>query len=365
MRDRQTGLIKRIPHIDLLESLAIFFVILYHSNNFAKLYTIDIIQDSSVLTYIQYFSRTILSTCVPLFFFAHGYLLFKKDFNLKKHIHRTIRLIVLILIWAIILMPLYMLIAGDPISVKAVIHNILNLDVPYFWFLEALLCLYIFFPALKALFDSNKKAFIAFIIAAFILTFGFVIGNQLLSITGKLIHHPLGNLEYPFLTYFNILHNNFGYSFVYFCVGGLAFAYEDKIRSIAAKKRNIISIIGLLISCLLLFVVGVTITKSNGEIWDVVWNGYDTIFTFCNVIFIYTLSLNYTHDNSFIRTISSNTLGIYLTHALLVRTTGGWVGKVNAFCNFPSCVLYALIILCVCLLGCCIIRKLPVIKNLL
>ncbi len=55
---------KRIPHIDLLESIAILFVIMYHST----IYSYDIIENGRRLNYILYFGRTILSACVPLFF---------------------------------------------------------------------------------------------------------------------------------------------------------------------------------------------------------------------------------------------------------------------------------------------------------
>ena len=262
-------------------------------------------------------------------------------------------------------MPIYTIIANEPLNIKTLIFNILNLDVPYFWFLEALLCLYIFFPALKALFDKSKKAFVFFIAVCFVLTFGFVLGNQLLSFVGVVIHHPLGDLEYPLLTYFNLFHNNFGYAFVYFCFGGLVFIYKDKILAIPRKKRNIISILGIIISCGCLFLIGVYFTKTNNERWDVVWNGYDTVFTFLNVVFIYVLSLNYTKDNIFIRSISCNTLGIYLIHALFIRLTGTWMANQSFFCNLPSCALYAFVIMCVSLLICLIIRKVPIMNRLL
>ena len=48
-----------------------------------------------------------------------------------------------------------MLIAGEPVSLKAIINSILVLDTRWgmnvFWYLGALVCIYIFFPAMKAL----------------------------------------------------------------------------------------------------------------------------------------------------------------------------------------------------------------------
>lgn len=357
---------KRFSHIDLLESIAIFFVVTYHST----LYSFDILQDNSIINYSLYFVRTILSTCVPLFFFANGYLLFNKEFILNKHIKKTIRLIILVFVWGLLLMPIYMLIAGEPLRIKTIIISLLNLDNPWgmnlFWFLGALVCIYILFPALKALFDKSKKSFLFFTIACALLTFGFVFGNQVLSFLSSVSHRNLGNLGYPALTIFNPFRGSYGYSFVYFCVGGLVNKNEDKILSVKSTTRNIIAIIGLFVSCACLFLVGVYYSKYvDGELWDVVWNGYDTIFTFFNVLFIYVLCLNYKKDNRFIKGISSNTLGIYFTHGLIIRLTRPWIKTQDIICNLPANLLYAFLIVCICFLICLLLRRIPILKNLI
>ena len=357
---------KRFSHIDLLESIAIFFVVTYHST----LYTFDILQDNSILNNFLYFGRTILSTCVPLFFFANGYLLFNKEFILSKHIKKTIRLILLVFIWGLLLMPIYMIIAREPLRIKTIVLSLLNLDIPWgmnlFWFLGALICMYILFPALKALFDKSEKSFLSFTIACAVLTFGFVFGNQVLSFLSTVSHHNLGSLNYPALTMFNPFRGSYGYSFVYFCVGGLIYKYEDRILSVKRAKRNTIAIIGLLVSCGCLFLVGVFYSKYfDGKLWDVVWNGYDTVFTFFNVIFIYLLCLNYQKNNIFIRNISYNTLGIYFTHGTIIRLTRPWIKTQDLFCNLPVNLLYAFLIVCVCLLICILLRKIPVLNKLI
>lgn len=357
---------QRFSHIDLLESIAIFFVITYHST----LYFYDITQDNAVLNYILYYGRTILSTCVPLFFFANGYLLFNQKFELRKHIKKIIRLLILILIWAIIRMPLMLVFSGEPIRIKTIVFNILELRTDYktnhFWFLGALICIYILFPALKALFDLNKKGFIFFTVACAILTFGFVLGNQVIVFARAVFNVSIPDLNYPFITMFNPFRGSYGYSFVYFCVGGLIFTYEDKILSISKVKRNTISVIGIILSCFILFLVGVFYSKFlNGELWDVVWNGYDTVFTFFNTIFIYLLCLNYTKNYWLIRNVSKNTLGIYFVHAILIHATRPWIQTQDFLCNLPINIVYAILILFICLLLCIIIRKIPIIKKLI
>lgn len=356
----------RFTHIDLLESIAIYFVIIYHS----VLYYFDFLANDSAINYFSYFFNTILSTCVPLFFFANGYLLFNRSFNLKKHIHRMVRIIILVGVWAAILMPIYLLIAGEPLSLKTILSNILYMNTDwkmnYSWFMGALICIYILFPALKALFDSNKKAFIFFTVACAILTFGYELVNELLAFAGTVLRHPLGEFNYPFTNMFNPFRGAYGYSFVYFCVGGLIFSYENKILTIPKIKRNCISALGIATSCTMLFLVGVFYSKYvNHEIWDVVWNGYDTIFTFSNVFFIYILSLSYKKEFSLITKISCNTMGIYYIHGLVVSLTRPLVRQIEGFYNIPSALIYAAVILLVCLFVCQVFKKIPFLKELI
>ncbi len=353
----------RLSHIDLLESIAILFVIIYHSTT----YTFDFVHNGSASTYLLYFGRTILSTCVPLFFFANGYLLLNKPFDLKKHIKKIIKIILLIFIWAFLLMPTYLIIAGEPVDINLIISNILSLDIEsgmnLFWFLGALVCIYVLFPALKALFDTNKKAFVALTIMCALLSFGFILGNQVLAFLGILLKHDMGHLEHPIFTMFNPFRGSYGYSFVYFCCGGLIYSYEEKILEIKKIKRNIISIAVILISCVALFVIGVNCSNSE-IIWDVVWNGYDTVPTFLNVLAIYVLCLSYTKNSGLIHHISANTLGIYFMHGLILRLTRPLIISHDIFCTLPANIVYAVLVLLVCLLICLLFRKIPILRKL-
>lgn len=356
---------KRLTHIDLLESIAIFFVVFYHS----AFYNYDITQSGSTEKYLLYFTRTILSTGVPLFFFTNGYLLFQKAFSLKKHVRKIFRLAFLMIFWEALLMLLYMIIAGEPLSFEIIMKSILDLDVFWgmnrFWFLGALISIYILFPALKALFDMNRKAFVFFTAACAILTFGFKAGNQLLFFLSCIFHRNFGSLNYPLLTIFNPFRGTYGYAYVYFCVGGLIYPFENTIRDYSKSRRIFFSITGILISCILLFLVGVFHSRIEKQLWDVVWNGYDTVFTFFNAITIYILCLCCNRKSALIQHISANTLGIYFLHGLLVRLTYPWIeGKALSFSFFAS-LLYSLFITGGCLLICLCFRKNPVLKRLI
>ena len=355
---------KRHVHIDFIESIAILFVVIYHT----ILYSSEIIENNSCLTYLSYFFNTILSVCVPLFFFANGYLLFNREFCLKKHIFKILRLTIITYIWAFIylifLVPHY----GGEYSLRSFVFNVLNMNGEYrlsgLWFMGAIVCIYILFPALKALFDTDKKSFIFFLIVCAIFTFGITLGQELSDILTFLLDHRVSIVNQKKKKMFNPFRGIFGYSIVYFCIGGLVFNYEDKILSIMRWKRNTISTVGVLLSCNLLFCLGLFYSNFNQVTWDVVWYGYDTIFTFANVILIYILSLNLHKKCTLTYTISCNTLGIYFIHSLFIPFTKPWLESVDVLCNIPCSVIYAIAILFASLIISIALKKIPLIKKL-
>ncbi len=354
---------KRLYEIDYMETIAITFVIFYHCTR----YSFDFINNGAVSDYLIYFSRTILATCVPIFFFANGYLLLNKDFDLKKHIKKTTKLFVLIFIWAFILMPLYLLIAGEPISISAIFVPFLNLsvesDMNLFWYLGALICIYILFPIIKNAFDNNKKSFIFFISVIALLTLVFDLLNEIVLYSSKFTHSLENGLEMPLTTIFNPFKGSYGYSFVYFGFGGLVYTFRDKLLNIKPYKRNIISVCAIALNCAFLFIMGLLHSKLiHNDVWDIVWNGYDTVFTFSNVFSIYILCLNFKKDFRIVKEISCNTLGIYFMHNIFISLAERYCSSLLS--NWGLSIVASILVL-LCSLGISfIMKKIPLIRNL-
>ena len=211
---------KRDLSIDILESIAIILVVFYHS----MVYSDDFISNTGILYYIRYALRSLLSPCVALFFFCNGYLLLNKPFNLKKHILKTIKLIILTVIWAILRIIILMPIKKEYLSVAEAINVLLECKqgwINSIWFLGALICIYVLFPIIKVTYDSNKRVFFYFIICCSIFTFGNVVINEVatfsinLVLQKNIIIHGLN-----FFSMFNPFRGIHGYAFVYFCLGG-------------------------------------------------------------------------------------------------------------------------------------------------
>ena len=355
----------RFAHIDLLETIAIMAVVCYH----CSLYSFDIIANPGVHTYISYYFNSLLSVGVPLFFFANGYLLLSKDFDLKKHIFKTIRLTVITCIWAVIKILILMPVRGEMLSVKEIITKIWHLEngwVNTLWYMGALICIYILFPLIKNAFDNSKKTFTYFTIIAGILT----VGNELINHLGTTALYilPLSDTSLIGINLFNMF-NPFsgfpGYSVFYFCMGGMLLQYKERILSISAAGRNIICVATLLISTLLLTLLGCMYSHINGAPFDTVYSGYDSIFTFVNVICIFILCLGFTKDICLFYLISSCTLGIYLIHDIFIHILR------PALLDIPLCnsiwfdMVFAAVLIGVCTVLSLIIKKIPLIKHLI
>ena len=218
---------------------------------------------------------------------------------------------------------------------------------------------------MKALFDVNQKAFVFCTIAIAIPTFGFVFVNQVSDVLSVIINRPIRGVNYPAINTISPVGMN-GYAYVYFMVGGLLAKNEKRIISIPKWKRNSLSIIGIIISCSCLFLLGVAISKTgDGEVFDVVSRAFNSIFTFFIVISIYLLCLNYNKQSRFIERVSRNTLGIYFTHVLIIWFTCPFLTEIEVLCNIPFNLLYAFAVLCINLLICMIMKKIPLIRNLI
>lgn len=173
----------------------------------------------------------------------------------------------------------------------------------------------------------------------------------------------VNNIDQPLLNMF-IPIKQYGFSFVYFCIGGIAFRYEKKLLNTNKFKRNFISTCLIAVSCLTLFFVGIfnSIYVIRG-LWDVVWEGYDTIPTLVNVVSIYILSLNPFKHNQLIETVSKNTLGIYILHGLVIRATRPVLIEIKLCQNSIFNMFYTIVIICVCMITIMFLHKIPIIKQ--
>ncbi|MCF0130539.1 MAG: acyltransferase family protein [Pseudobutyrivibrio sp.] len=354
----------RLKYIDLMECIGMLFVIIYHCDTYEFSFT-----DGGAWYYsLRYFLRTVLASCVPLFFFANGYLLLNHDLKLEKHIKKTISLAALTIIWSVITTVVLMPIKGEMLSVSDIIRYALTLRAgwtSHLWFMGALVCIYIFFPLLKSTFDFNRNAFVYFTVAVFILTIGNELMNNLLTLAYGLLGlgAPVGH---NFFMSFNPFREIKGYSFFYFCLGGLAHGRVEKINSIAVKKRVLLSSAVLLISCGISYIYNAIVSHAIGVTSDVVVAMYGSLTTVFMVLAIYALCLCVSiRDNSVIVAISKRTLGIYFVHEIYVNLIKRYASDLPGYDTFTGCIVVAVIVLTLSLITVLAVEKVPVVRRLL
>lgn len=360
---------KRIYFLDFLKSIAIVFVVFYHS----MIYSCDIVNGSLFLNGVHYFFSALLSVCVPLFFFVSGYLLFSKSFVLRKHIKKTMILILLTLVWAVILLFLFMYIKKNPLSLKQFIEYLLSFKTGWInllWFMGALVCIYFLFPILKVVFDCDKKIFLYFVLLCFLFTFGNRFMGMCATVVNGIVRGGVQEVRFNFFLIFNPFTGSYGYTFFYFCLGGLCFAYQEKIHNYVTSKNKKIAFGVFIISLLLLTMYGMFCTFLTREVYDIVWNGYDTIFTFIHVFILYFWSLDVKENQNHMFTklitlLSSNTLGIYFTHEIFIHLTKSYLQNIPFLNSIFFNMLYAFWIIAMSLLVVFVTKKIPVLQKLL
>lgn len=358
----------RLDYIDLLEFIAISIILIYHCTT----YQFNILKSSSISTWVYYTIRSLYSAAVPLFFFVNGYLLFNRAFLLKKHIIKTVKIIILTIVWGFINVLIMMPIDHTFLSPKETLMAVWTWKsgwINQFWFMGVLVCIYIFFPILKCAFDTDRKVFLYFVIVCMLMTFGNKVIGAIATIAA---HELLGYPEQILENAFNIFNPFRGvyiwYSFVYFCCGGLSHSAITHI-SIHQKKFNSVAVLTIPTSMVLLTCWACYLTFLNGELWDNVWGGQDSVFAFAIVASLFVLSLNYHPRTQWFKKVvylvSANTLGIYYIHELYIHMLLPIARKKTLMQNPISTIVIAFGIMAISLLTSMIIKKTPVIKKLL
>lgn len=354
---------KRETSLDLMKCIAMFFVLSCHTTY----YTYDILEND-ISAYIGYFYRVFVSMSVPIFFFVNGFLLFRKEYELKKHVKKTIRLFLLSELWWCINIVASLLIEHCEVSVRDLFDFfIAGRDgwTNHLWYMGALVCIYIFFPLLKETYDRNTKVFIYFFIVCIILT----MGNQLINEMGTIVNNVFRDgtrlITINWFKTYNPLREIHGFAFVYFCAGGIANLTFLKWEKLSEKKKVFVAVALIVISSFSLFGMGVLNTHIIGYIWDISWYGYNEIFTLVNVACVYVICANWKKDIFIIRSISQNTLGIYFLHIILIFLCEKIVSGFVWIKVLPFNMLYSLFLLVVSWLICVVIRKIPIIRGLI
>lgn len=353
--------VKRYAYIDLIKTLAIIMVITLHSG----LLRTDFMTLKSVKSVIQFAIR-LISEGVPLFVMVNGFLLLHKDnFELKKHLKKTLRIFILLILWSIIYTVIETILMKGQLSIGGVWKNVLTTDINskytgILWFLQNLIMLYLIYPILKYLYDNNKQLYNYLFIIIIISTVGINFMNIIIDIIIKISNFEQLSLLTSYITKFNILFNR--QFLMFFMFGGYLYEKKDKFTENNIKIKYII--IGL-ISWMLSFVYAYVMSRVNNKTYSNNFN-YSSIFMIFIMTGIFAVTNFYIDKgclyNKIITSISKNSLGIYLIHKIIIDIMNVYLPILNTtfMLRMAKVALVLIISWCITL----ILNKIPKIKEL-
>lgn len=308
--------------IDRIEMLAIILVVFYHGCQFPRGFPIS----PSI-----YALWSLSSPCVPLFFFANGFLLYSRPFNLKRHMKKMSLLLAVALFWQAITPLILAPITNTPLSFSE------YLQIAWFWktgwnnqlwFMWALVGIYIVFPILKCCFDysNGRSSFLFFFACCFLLTIGNVTLDQIATVFRFLLTGNRHIVDFNFFGAANLFGSGigwqYGYSFFYFCLGGIFWRTIPRLYNIPKRKYFFISILLLIVGYILLWTWGLFASDLSNQLWDPIWNGYTTLptvfITLGIVLLIFRTSVNNHVLDHIAGLVARNTLGVFLIHSTVL-----------------------------------------------
>lgn len=313
---RINKLTKRVLGYDISKAVAMFLVVLLHSSFYVG--TIP----NNLLTRALMTSTVI---GVPLFITTNGAILLNKPLDIRKHCKKIVRILFILYSWRAIHILVYRALGAPAVNVKSAIKMIMG-DTNYqgypmghFWFLEALVAIYIVFPLIKTIFDTNNQRPLILALGAIgVLTFGLdslrALLEACLGTTGTQISSALG-----FLAKMNIF-GPYGYLLIYFVAGGLL-GKHYQAKGSRLETRNIFT-------CLMILSISLVCTVSLHEAQFIrgiagpytTTYGYWLITTLTTTLSIFYLAVvlgNTVKDTrvaSITKFLGSKTLGVYLMH---------------------------------------------------
>ena len=286
--------------------------------------------------YTNGFSNTCLSravtsltvSCVPLFIAVNGAILFNRPFNSEKHWLRIRRYLFLLFVWRAIDIAVYRFLGAPRLSVSETFALWVSGDADgyllgHFWFLYALIGLYLLFPLLKLAWDENREALYPLclgLLSLFCLLDG---ARSLMLIVSPTLYVKLA----PFFNSFSALNplSAVGYLCLYF-VGG-AFI-SDRVASIKQGKTDgkggpglRIIVVAILVSSILTCLIHEAQYRNGSGAFGVDY-GYWLPTTFLLTLSLFTLLLQIDFRGekrravfgSAVAALGSGTFAVYMLH---------------------------------------------------
>ena len=307
----------RLLYLDYIKALAIFLVIVYHSNFVTNP-----------------LGLALLSMCVTLFFAVNGYVMLSKRRTLSYYINKNVKLLFLISFWGLLSDGLQCVLWGWD-NAKIFVLHFYNMDTGYgnhLWFLVTLFILNLIYPAIYQFVNEEKKN-VCFLII--ILCLSTISGINLISWR------------------FNPVDGWHGFALLYALLGFALLSNVFDIDKISLKRLVLLFLFALSSQTILNVVASGNIhVAAILGMKDVVFGSYNSLFIViatCSLVLIFSKIkwkslpvLNY---------IGRHTLAIYLLQDIFIKVFSEIIGF-----KCQGIIFSFIVLLCSCL-ACWILEK--------
>ena len=347
----------RFDNLDVLKAVAMLMVVSLHIPVWGPEYPME-----SFLPSLSSYAFRLVMEGVPIFVMVNGFLMFRKrELALAKHLKKIIHFVLLLWIWSLVMIIGGMVLSREPISLEAIFSYFFQTKVGskytgVLWFLQSLIALYLLMPVLKIVYDANYRRFkYLFCIVAFF-TVGIDTIELLLELLAPVVHGTSIFLISAYLERFGIFSDG---NFVLFAMlGGILWKEMEYIE----KKRYLFVGLGLG-AWLIAILCGVILGLDNQSMYNPTFN-YGSIFMVFILVGWYAATLSYQNQgkwyNKVIRSIGENTLGIYFLHIFIIAI----VRMILPYESIGVRMIQWGIVFIVSWLGSVMMKKVPVVKNL-
>lgn len=269
---------------------------------------------------------------VPLFFMVNGALLFSKKMNVQKHYLKTLRVFVMCVVWkllSVIVVSMAKHISPFQNGQSSFVNFLLGYndlggyELGHFWFLYALVGIYIIFPIFKLSLEQKEGKYAVKMI--YLLCFAFTFGLTSLNVLKEMIGWGIDkaiNVDFNALNVYNLF-GQYCYCLVWFMTGGFIYTATNDTNSEFEKKKytdipDTVLFFLFFLGWGLLFGVNRyqnVVGSANG----IVIYGYYIIPTFIMTTSFFAFTIrHFQHTgNRFIESISKNSFSIYMLHMLV------------------------------------------------
>lgn len=246
---QQTHTQTRELSLDLLKACSMLLVVFFHNAQ---------IQPGQFLDNVF---MLLPMAAVPCFFMASGAVFFHRGLDLKKHLFRTLKFYLTVVLWKAIYLGLYCY-WGAPFngslrllfSYLFLFQTMEGVGTAHFWFMDAMMTVMLAAPFLYACFrqkgntrflPGHGELLVLLIGLLFVFNQVTATGNLLLEGICALLQKPAPDLA-PLaeVSPFSFRYSNY---FTYYLLGGLLMEYRNRISPKIASFSAIAGLLGLLV----------------------------------------------------------------------------------------------------------------------